>query len=97
MRQHANPLINSDTNAYHVSLGMFADVKTYAYNSVSYAYYQRYVRLLPALRTQKCKKKADKLTLSAFFLVDFSNNLYICTRKEQQRLFIFARTCSSVG
>lgn len=90
MRQHANPLINSDTNAYHVSLGMLADVKTYAYNSVSYAYYQRYV-------PQKCKKKADKLTLSAFFLVDFSNNLYICTRKEQQRLFIFARTCSSVG
>lgn len=43
MRQHANPLINSDTNAYHVSLGMLADVKTYAYNSVSYAYYQRYV------------------------------------------------------
>lgn len=83
MRQHANPLINSDTNAYHVSLGMFADVKTYAY-------YQRYV-------PKKCKKKADKLTLSAFFLVDFSNNLYICTRKEQQRLFIFARTCSSVG
>lgn len=90
MRQHANPLINSDTNAYHVSLGMLADVKTYAYNSVSYAYYQRYVPI-------KCKKKADKLTLSAFFLVDFSNNLYICTRKEQQRLFIFARTCSSVG
>lgn len=90
MRQHANPLINSDTNAYHVSLGMLADVKTNAYNSVSYAYQQRYV-------PQKCKKKVDKLTLSAFFLVDFSNNLYICTRKEQKRLFIFARTCSSVG
>lgn len=49
---------------------MLADVKTYACNSVSYAYYQRYV-------PKKCKKKADKLTLSAFFLVDFSNNLYI--------------------
>lgn len=61
MRQHANPLINSDTNAYHVSLGMLADVKTYAYNSVSYAYHQRYV-------PPKCKKKADNVSLSAFFL-----------------------------